>query len=89
MTEEQTLQVPLEDVQDSLSHWLTQVQDHPVVITEQGAAVGVMMSPTTYAHLQRVQAYFEMLRLSQSLADSGITAAELARLTREELEVRE
>jgi PHD/YefM family antitoxin component YafN of YafNO toxin-antitoxin module len=60
----------------------------PVVITEQGTAVGVIMSPSAYTHLRRIEAYFEILRLSHSLQESGITARELFRLSREEAEVR-
>jgi PHD/YefM family antitoxin component YafN of YafNO toxin-antitoxin module len=82
------VRVSLDEAQSKFVHWLSQVGEAPVVITEGGAAVGVMVSPETYARLRRVQAYIEMLRLSRALKDSGITAEELFRVSREELEVR-
>lgn len=89
MTGEPTLQMSLDEAQqESLAHWLSQVHEMPMVITEQGSAVGVIMSPSAYAHLRRIQAYFEMVRLSRSLQESGLTADELFRMSREEAEVR-
>jgi len=51
--------------------------------------VGVLISTEEYQRLRQVQAYLEMLRLSQSLERSGATAEELLRASREELETRQ
>jgi len=50
--------------------------------------VGVIVSPGEYQRLSQVQAYLQMLRLSQALRDSGVTADELFQASRAELEER-
>ena len=45
-------------------------------------------SPEGYERLWRVQAYLQMLRLSNSLRESGVRADELFRASRQELEDR-
>lgn len=80
--------VSLEKAQHNLGQWLAQEHDTLVVITKQGNAIGVLLSPSAYAHLRRIQAYFGILQMSRSLQDCGITAEELYRLSREDLEVR-
>jgi PHD/YefM family antitoxin component YafN of YafNO toxin-antitoxin module len=59
-----------------------------VTITRHGEPVGVLISPEEYERLRQVQAYLEMLRLSQSLQDSGVTAEALSQASRKELEAR-
>lgn len=88
MTIEPTVQVSLDEAQHSLAHCLAQVGDQPMLITEHGSTVGVIVSPVTFAYLRCIQAYFEMLQLSRELQTCGINAQELFRLTREEAEVR-
>lgn len=80
--------VSVAEVHNRLSHWLNQVADGPVTITRRGKPVGVIISPEEYEQLRQVQAYLEMLRLSRSLQDSGLTATELRQASREELEER-
>jgi PHD/YefM family antitoxin component YafN of YafNO toxin-antitoxin module len=53
-----------------------------------GKPVGVLVSPEEYERLRQVQAYLEMVQLSHSLRDSEVTAEELLRASREELEAR-
>jgi prevent-host-death family protein len=82
------LLVSITEVHNRLSYWLKKVPEQPVTITRHGEPVGVLISPEEYERLRQVQAYLEMLRLSRSLHDSGITADELYRASREELEAR-
>lgn len=71
-----------------LSYWLKKLPEQPVTITRHGEPVGVLISPEEYDRLRQVQAYLEMLQLSHSLQDSGLTAEQLAQASREELEAR-
>jgi hypothetical protein len=49
---------------------------------------GVILLPDQYQRLERLQAYFEALRLSQQLAHLPASVAELVRKVRQELEGR-
>lgn len=46
------------------------------------------MTPEEYQQLSKLRAYLEMVRLSQELRDSGITAHEVWEASRGELEAR-
>ncbi len=80
--------ISVAEAHNRLSRWLNRVQDGPITITRRGKPVGVIISPGEYERLRRVQAYLQMLRLSQSLRESGLTADELFQASREELEGR-
>ncbi len=71
-----------------LSHWLKRLDEGPITITRRGKPVGVLIAPEDYEALRRVRAYLQMLRLSHALRESGLTAEELFRSSREELEAR-
>jgi prevent-host-death family protein len=83
------MRISVSKVHNRLSHWLNEVQNEPVTITRRGEPVGVIVSPDEYERLCRVRAYLQMLRLSSSLYESGLTADELFRASREELEERQ
>ena len=76
------------EAHNRLSRWLNQVEDGPITITRRGKPVGVIISPERYERLRQVQAYLQMLHISGSLQESGVTADELFRASREELEKR-
>jgi prevent-host-death family protein len=80
--------ISITEAHNRLSHWLEKVPDRAITITRRGKPVGVLVSPEEYERLRQVQAYLEMLRLAGSLQDRGVTASELARASREELEAR-
>ena len=50
--------------------------------------MGVIITPHEYERVRQVRAYLQMLSLSQLLQESGVTAEELFRASREELEDR-
>jgi prevent-host-death family protein len=81
--------ISVAEAHNRLSRWLKKVQDEPITITRRGKPVGVIISPEEYEQLRRVQAYLQMLRLSGKLSKSGVTASELIRASREELEERQ
>ena len=83
------MQVSIAEAHNRLSYWLKKVPDEPITITRRGEPVGVLVSPEEYERLRQVQAYLEMLRLSRVLQDGGLTARELSRTAREELEARQ
>jgi prevent-host-death family protein len=83
------MRISVSKVHNRLSHWLNEVQNEPVTITRRGEPVGVIISPDEYERLRRVRAYLQMLHLSSSLCESGLTADELFRASREELEERQ
>lgn len=80
--------VSITEVHNRLSYWLKRVPERPVTITRRGKPVGVLVSPEEYERLRQVQAYLEMLQLSRSLLEGDVTAEELYRASREELEAR-
>ena len=82
------MNISIAEAHNRLSHWLKQVRISPVVITRRGKAVGVIIDPEEYARLRQVQAYLQMLSLSQTLRESALTATELYRAARDELEER-
>jgi prevent-host-death family protein len=82
------MHISVAEAHSRLSRWLNRVQNGPITITRRGKPVGVIISPEEYERLRRVQAYLQMLRLSHSLRDSGVTADELFWASREELEER-
>ena len=82
------MHISVSEAHNRLSHWLDEIQNEPVTITRRGKPVGVIVSPQEYERLSQVKAYLQMLRLSRSLSESGITAKELLDASREELEER-
>jgi len=82
------MNISIAEAHNRLSHWLKQVKASPVVITRRGKAVGVIIDPQEYERLRQVGAYLQMISLSKSLGESGVTAAELSLAARQELEER-
>ena len=82
------MHISISEAHNRLSHWLDQVEMEPLTITRHGEPVGVIVSPQEYERLCQVQAYLQMLRLSRSLSDSGLRAADLFEASRQELEER-
>lgn len=83
------MEVTITEVHNRLSHWLKKVPERPITLTQRGKPVGVLVSPEEYERLRQVRAYLEMLRLSQALKDSELTATELHEASRAELEARQ
>jgi prevent-host-death family protein len=80
--------ISIAEAHNRLSRWLKRIREGPITITRRGEPVGVIVAPEEYERLRRVEAYLQMLRLSRSLADSGVTADELFQSSRQELEER-
>jgi prevent-host-death family protein len=79
------MDISVSQAQDRLSQVLEDVQKEPITITRHGEPVAVILSYEEYRHLSEVKAYLKILSLSQQLDNRGVTAAELARASREEL----
>ena len=82
------MNISVSEAHSRLSHWLDKVPERPITITRRGKPVGVLVSPEEYERLRQVQAYLEMLRLSRTLREREISAQELLRASRAELEAR-
>jgi prevent-host-death family protein len=80
----QRIHISVVEARRGLSHWLRRLKEGP--ITRRGKPVGVLIAPEKYEELRRVQAYLQVLRLSRSLAESGVTADELLHASREDPE---
>jgi prevent-host-death family protein len=80
------MDISIAEAHNRLSALLKEVQKNPVFITRRGKAVGVLISPAEYENLSRIRAYMQMVNLSHTLSDSGLTASELYQLNRQELE---
>ena len=83
------INVPIAEAHNRLSALLKKVQKGPITLTYHGKPVGVLLSLEEYERLHRFEAYSHVARLSQSLRESGVSAVELYRASREESEGRE
>lgn len=83
------IDVPIAEAHNRLSALLKKVQKSPIMLTRRGKPVGVILSPEEYDRLRQFEAYSQVVRLSQSLRESGLSAAELYRTSREELDGRQ
>ncbi|OGO25393.1 MAG: hypothetical protein A2W33_02760 [Chloroflexi bacterium RBG_16_52_11] len=83
------MDISIAEAHNRLSHWLKYVERGKAVrITNRGKLVGVIVDPEEYERLRQVQAYLEMVSISNTLRESGLTAADLYRTSRDELEKR-
>jgi prevent-host-death family protein len=83
------MDISIAEAHNRLSHWLKQVEKGKTVrITRRGKPVGVIIDPDEYERLRQVHAYLEMVSISRTLHESEITAEELYRASRDELEER-
>ena len=80
------MDISIADAHNHLSSLLKQVENGPIWIRRRGKAVGVLISPEEYEALSRVRAYLDMVNLSKTLRESGVSAAELYHASRQELE---
>jgi len=80
------ISVPIAEAHNRLSALLKKVQKSPITLTRRGKPVGVLLSPEEYERLHQFEAYSQVVRLSQSLRESGVSAAELYRASHDELE---
>ena len=80
------MDISIAEAHNRLSSLLKQVEKGPIVIRRRGKTVGVIISPEEYENLRQVRAYLQMVSLSHTLRDSGISASELYQVSRQELE---
>jgi len=84
------MDISIAEAHNRLSYWLRKVQDGQLIrITNRGKPVGVIMDPDEYDKLRQVQAYLQMLNYSSILKDGDMTAQQLYRASRDELEGNE
>ena len=65
---------------------LRQLHKGPITITRRGKPFGVIIDPEEYQSLRQVRAYMQLVRLSEELHNSDLTAAELVQTSRDKLE---
>lgn len=83
------MDISIAEAHNRLSHWLKQVEQGRVVrITRRGKPIGVIIGPEEYERLSQIQAYLEMINISRVLRESDLSASELYRAGRDELEQR-
>ncbi|MBE3120225.1 MAG: type II toxin-antitoxin system Phd/YefM family antitoxin [Candidatus Atribacteria bacterium] len=80
------INIPIAQAHNRLSSLLKKVQKSPILITRRGKPVGVILSLEEYERLRQFEAYNSVLKLSQTLRESGVSAAELYQASRRELE---
>jgi prevent-host-death family protein len=80
------MDISITEAHNHLSSLLKQVDRGPILITRRGKTVGVIISPVEYEKFRQVRAYLQVVNLSHTLRDSGITADELYQAKRQELE---
>jgi len=80
------IDVPIAEAHNRLSALLKKVQKSPVTLTRRGKPVGVLISPEEYERLRQFEAYSRVVKISRALRESGVSAADLYRTSRDELE---
>jgi prevent-host-death family protein len=81
--------IPIGQAHNRLSALLKKLRKNPITLTRRGKPVGVLLAPEEYDRLQQVEAYSQVVRLAQTLRESGVKASDLYRASRDELERRE
>ncbi len=82
------IDVPVAEAHNRLLALLKKVQKGPIMLTRRGKPVGVILSPEEYDRLRQFEALSQVIHLSHSLRESGVSAADLYRTARDELEGR-
>lgn len=82
------MEYPIGVAKSEFSRLLREAREAPVIITRRGEPEVVLLAYDDYKRLRRLQAYQQMIRLSNQLRDSGVTVQELQESSREELEKR-
>ena len=80
--------VPIAEAHNRLSALLKKVQKGPIMLTRRGKPVGVILSLEEYDRLRQFEAFSQVMQLSRALRESGVSAADLYRTSRDELEGR-
>lgn len=83
------IDIPIAQAHNRLSALLKKVQKSPVTLTRRGKPVGVLISPEEYERLRQLEAYNRVVQVSHTLRDSGVSASDLYRSSRDELEGRQ
>lgn len=83
------IDVPIAEAHNRLSALIKKAQKSPVTLTRRGKPVGVLLSPEEYERLRQFEAYSQVVKISHTLRESGVSAAELYRTSRDELENRQ
>ena len=83
------LDVSIADAHNRLSALLKKVQKSPIRLTSRGKPVGILLSPEEYERLRRADAFSQMVELSHSLRESGVSASELYQASRREMKGEE
>ena len=82
------IDIPIAEAHNRLSALLKKVQKGPIRLTRRGKPVGVILSPEEYDRLRQFEAFGQVVQLSNTLRESGVSAADLYRTSRDELEGR-
>ncbi len=80
------MDISIAQAHNKLSDLLKKLKDGPITITRRGKPVGVIITPEEYENLRQVQAYLQMVSLSHTLNESGISAQDLYQTSRNDLE---
>jgi prevent-host-death family protein len=80
------LDVSIADAHNRLSALLKKVQKSPIRLTSRGKPVGILISPDEYERLRQAEAFSQVISLSHTLRETGLSAAELYQTSRRELE---
>ncbi|MFQ6089883.1 MAG: type II toxin-antitoxin system Phd/YefM family antitoxin [Candidatus Bipolaricaulia bacterium] len=83
-------QVSVAEAKRDLTKLLREVEEKQmeIVVTRRGAPFMVILRFEDYERLERLRAYLEMVRISEELKDSQISATEIYEESRRELEER-
>jgi prevent-host-death family protein len=81
-----SLRVSIVEAKSGFSRLIKHAREEPVIITRRGRPEAVILPFAQYERLRRLAAYSSMVRLSRELEDVDVTATELYRASRCELE---
>ena len=83
-------QVSVAEAKQGLTRLFREAEDHQeeIIVTRRGTPFMVILPFEEYQRLERLRAYLDMVRISEELKDSGISATQIYEESRRELEER-
>lgn len=82
------MKVSVAEARNDLTKLIKKAIEEHVIVTRRGKPAVVLVPYEQYERLSRVQAYLDLVQISEELQDSGIKAKELYEASRKALEER-
>lgn len=82
------MRVAVFEAKNELPKLLRMAEKEEVIVTRRGKPVSVILPYEEYERLRRLKAYLGLVRISERLKDTDITATKIYKASRKQLEER-